>query len=95
MCVCEIKEALGLAQPTVSKHLKVLEDAGLLQSKRDGLWVNYRLAGSESNPYAVEMLKQMDKWLRDDVEIKEILLRLPDIRRENLKKKLIIMGGEA
>ncbi|MBU4121695.1 MAG: metalloregulator ArsR/SmtB family transcription factor, partial [Proteobacteria bacterium] len=30
MCVCEIQAALGIAQPTVSKHLKILEDAGLV-----------------------------------------------------------------
>lgn len=93
MCVCEIQEALGLAQPTVSKHLKILEDAGLLQSRKDGLWVNYRLAAGESNPYAVEMLKQMDKWLMDDAEIRQMLHRLPEIRREDLKRKLIVLGG--
>lgn len=93
MCVCEIQEALGLAQPTVSKHLKILEDAGLLQSRKDGLWVNYRLAAGESNSYAVEMLKQMDKWLMDDAEIRQMLHRLPEIRREDLKRKLIVLGG--
>lgn len=89
MCVCEIQEALGLAQPTVSKHLKILEDAGLLQSKKDGLWVNYRLARDESNPYAIEMLKHIDKWLMDDAEIDQILHRLPEIRREDVRKKLV------
>ncbi|MEJ2691154.1 MAG: metalloregulator ArsR/SmtB family transcription factor, partial [Deltaproteobacteria bacterium] len=43
MCVCEIREVLGLAQPTVSKHLKVLEEAGLVKRRKEGLWVNYCL----------------------------------------------------
>jgi DNA-binding transcriptional ArsR family regulator len=41
MCVCELQGALGLAHPTVSKHLKILEEAGLVVSSKDGLWVNY------------------------------------------------------
>ena len=41
MCVCELQGVLGLAQPTVSKHLKILEEAGLVDYRKDGLWVNY------------------------------------------------------
>jgi len=40
MCVCELTAALNLAQPTVSSHLKLLEEAGLAHSRREGLWVN-------------------------------------------------------
>jgi ArsR family transcriptional regulator len=93
MCVCEIQFALGLAQPTVSKHMKQLEEAGLVRSRKDGLWVNYRLVGDEANLYAAEMLRQMDKWLGDDVEIRQTLLQVPEIRREELKKKLTVIGG--
>ena len=44
MCVCELQAALDIAQPTVSKHLKILEEAGLVDYQKDGLWVNYSLA---------------------------------------------------
>ncbi|MDD2857924.1 MAG: metalloregulator ArsR/SmtB family transcription factor [Candidatus Nanopelagicales bacterium] len=37
-CVCDLTDALGLSQPTVSHHLKVLTDAGLLQRERRGTW---------------------------------------------------------
>ena len=50
LCVCEIQAALKLAQPTVSKHLKQLEEAGLVDSQKDGLWVNYRLTDGSSSP---------------------------------------------
>jgi len=93
MCVSEMQEALGIAQPTVSKHLKILEDAGLVQSKKDGLWVNYSLIGGGANPYAAEMLKMMGKWLGDDVDIRQILRQLPEIRREEVRKKLVVIGG--
>ncbi len=42
-CVCNLTEPLGLAQPTVSHHLKVLNDAGLLERERRGTWAYYRL----------------------------------------------------
>ena len=46
LCVCEIAEVLGLAQSTVSRHLKQLEECGLLEKSKDGLWVEYRLSAS-------------------------------------------------
>ena len=42
-CVCYLTEPLGLSQPTVSHHLKVLFDAGLLARDKRGTWVYYRL----------------------------------------------------
>ena len=42
-CVCDVIEPLGLSQPTVSHHLKVLYEAGLLSREKRGLWVYYRL----------------------------------------------------
>lgn len=42
-CVCELIEPLGLSQPTVSHHLRVLHDAGLLEREKRGSWVHYRL----------------------------------------------------
>jgi ArsR family transcriptional regulator len=42
-CVCDLTEPLGLSQPTVSHHLKVLREAGLVTSERRGTWVHYRL----------------------------------------------------
>ncbi len=42
-CVCDLTEPLGLAQPTVSHHLKVLHDAGLVTRDKRGVWAYYRL----------------------------------------------------
>ena len=42
-CVCDLVEPLGLSQPTVSHHLKVLHEAGLLERERRGVWIYYRL----------------------------------------------------
>jgi ArsR family transcriptional regulator, arsenate/arsenite/antimonite-responsive transcriptional repressor len=43
-CVCTLTEPMGLSQPTVSHHLKVLHDAGLLDREQRGRWAFYRLA---------------------------------------------------
>jgi ArsR family transcriptional regulator len=45
VCVCELVPALGLAQPTVSHHVKKLTDAGLLQREQRGKWAYYSLNG--------------------------------------------------
>jgi ArsR family transcriptional regulator len=42
-CVCDLTEPLGLSQPTVSHHLKVLNDAGFLSRSKRGTWAYYRL----------------------------------------------------
>ena len=41
-CVCDLTGAFDLSQPTISHHLKVLHDAGLLDSEKRGVWVYYR-----------------------------------------------------
>ncbi|WP_330180435.1 metalloregulator ArsR/SmtB family transcription factor [Nocardia sp. NBC_01503] len=43
VCVCELTPAFELSQPTISHHLKVLREAGLLTSERRGTWVYYRV----------------------------------------------------
>ncbi len=43
VCACELVETLGLAQPTVSHHLKVLYESGLLTKERRGTWIYYRI----------------------------------------------------
>jgi ArsR family transcriptional regulator len=47
VCVCHIHEALDVPQPTASRHLAHLRKAGLVATRRDGLWVHYRLATVE------------------------------------------------
>jgi len=86
MCVCEMQTALGIAQPTVSKHLKMLEDAGLVTFKKDGLWTNYYLTDGRCSPYAASLLGNLKHWIEDDPEIHELIKKLPAIRREDICK---------
>ncbi len=87
MCVCEIQAAIELAQPTVSNHLKILDDAGLVTYRKSGLWVNYQLADGNANPYAATLLGNLRHWLQNDPDILRLLERLPSIDREEICKK--------
>ena len=44
LCVCELTFALGESQPKVSRHLALMRDAGLVEARRDGTWMFYRLS---------------------------------------------------
>lgn len=54
LCVCHLEKALDLSQPNVSRQLGVLKSAGILESRRQGTWVYYRLAEQEHQ--AVEIM---------------------------------------
>jgi len=84
LCVCEIQAALGVSQPTVSKHVKILEAAGLVSSRKDGLWVHYSLHDGSESPYAATMLGNLKHWLEGTPEISQLMERLPEIRGQNL-----------
>lgn len=84
LCVCEITALLGLAQPTASKHLRILEEAGLLDFRKDGAWIIYRLSRQNSSVGAT-MLAHLDSWLEDDSQIQEMLTRLPGIDQCRVK----------
>ena len=84
MCVCELQGALNLAQPTVSKHLKILEEAGLVDYRKDGLWVNYYLTDGKSSPYAANLLGNLQHWLNEDQEIAELMRKAPSINRKDI-----------
>ncbi|MFH1241960.1 MAG: metalloregulator ArsR/SmtB family transcription factor [Pseudomonadota bacterium] len=87
MCVCELREAIQISQPAVSKHLKLLEEAGLVGFKKDGLWVNYHITYGSESPYVASLLGNMRHWLEENQEIADLVQRLPNIRREEICKK--------
>lgn len=84
MCVCELRTILKLAQPTVSKHLKILEEAELIAFEKEKLWVNYRLNSSGGSIYSSAMLAQLEQWLNETPEITGIYRLLPDIDRKDI-----------
>lgn len=66
LCVCQITTVMDLATPTISKHLAALKSAGLIQQRRDGRWVFYRIAERDLIPYAQRFLELVKEALEDD-----------------------------
>jgi ArsR family transcriptional regulator, arsenate/arsenite/antimonite-responsive transcriptional repressor len=56
MCVCDLTEPLGLSQPTVSHHLKVLSTAGLVHREKRGKWAHFRVDHDALNHVAHSLL---------------------------------------
>jgi ArsR family transcriptional regulator, arsenate/arsenite/antimonite-responsive transcriptional repressor len=73
LCVCHLQEALGLSQSNVSRHLGVLRAAGVVEDRRDGSWVYYRLV-AQPDPDCEGQLRGLVRsfaksdLLRKDVE---------------------------
>jgi len=75
LCVCNIQEFLQLAQSTVSRHMKVLEDAGLVERRRLGTWIMYKLSDKHESEYEAAMLSHLENWLEEDMELKQMRLQ--------------------
>ncbi len=87
LCVCQITKLLCLAPSTVSKHMSILRQAGLVESWKEGRWVFYRLAHGESIPEAVEAIVWVQKWLANTQQIKrdaDLLGEILQMDREEL-----------
>lgn len=84
LCVCELTAVLELAQSTVSKHLKILEDVGLVLSRKEGLYVFYRLATDTGNEFARFLLAGIQERLEDDAKVLALREKLLVLDRETL-----------
>jgi ArsR family transcriptional regulator, arsenate/arsenite/antimonite-responsive transcriptional repressor len=71
LCVCEIQYVLKGSQPNVSHHLKTLSEAGLLDSKKDGLWISYRIVDKPQSPLHASALAFVRKSLAMDKTVKK------------------------
>jgi len=87
MCACELSAALGITRPSVSRHLSLMKDAGLVEDQRNGPWVDYSLCEEKINQYAPVIQSQLKEWINDDPNIKEIIKKTKGLSREDLCKK--------
>lgn len=56
-CVCEVMQALDISQSRASRNLGILEDAGFLKARRDGVWIVYSIDWKTANRYATSLAK--------------------------------------
>jgi ArsR family transcriptional regulator len=81
LCVCQIVELLGLAQSTVSKHVSILHQARLVESRKEGRWMFYRAADADSPVEAREIAAVVSKLLASNAEAAEDAKRLKQIMK--------------
>ncbi|MCB2188996.1 MAG: metalloregulator ArsR/SmtB family transcription factor [Deltaproteobacteria bacterium] len=79
LCVCQLTLLLGLAPSTVSKHVSVLRQAGLVESWKEGRWVYCRLATPADSAEVAELLAWARKWLAGSRQASRDAERLADI----------------
>ena len=80
LCVCQIIDMVGLAPSTVSKHMAILVQAGLVDFRKNGKWHYYRLPGEEA-PVAVQ---DALKWVRS------ALVKSPVVTEDNKRLKAMM-----
>lgn len=85
LCVCQITELLELASSTVSRHLSILHGAGLVNMRKSGKWVYYRLAGRGAPKCIREILKLVIAASKDTEAERRILKRLKKVSAVSLE----------
>lgn len=70
LCLCEITNVLNLANSTVSKHLSILREAGLIVDLKEGKWVNFKLAKSPESIYVKEIQSLLKNWINEDKTVR-------------------------
>jgi ArsR family transcriptional regulator, arsenate/arsenite/antimonite-responsive transcriptional repressor len=78
VCVCFFVEILKMPQPKVSRHLAYLRRAGIVEARREGKWMHYRIA-PPSDKYARRILEVVREWLGRDREMQQDRDRLVKI----------------
>ncbi len=86
LCVCQLIELLQLAPSTVSKHLSILRNARLIDNRKQGRWMYYRLAGQDAPEPILKTLEWVgrsftdsDQFVEDHRQLTEILKMDPEV----------------
>jgi DNA-binding transcriptional ArsR family regulator len=79
VCLCQLIEVLELAPSTVSKHVDLLRQAGLVEMRKDGRWHYYRLAGRGASPAAREAIRWVSRSLDNEKLITADAARLAGV----------------
>lgn len=81
LCLCQVIEFLELAPSTVSKHVDLLRQAGLIEMRKKGKWHFYRLAGRGASPAVRDAIRWISSSLRDEQVILADATRIVDLRK--------------
>ena len=84
MCVCELAHILQVTQPSVSRHLKKMKEAGIIGDEQDGFWTNYYLI--DKAPYSKDLVQCLKQCLKNDQLFRKDLKSLKTVDRNNVCK---------
>ena len=93
LCVCQVVELLGLATSTVSKHISILKQARLVECRKEGRWMYYRLAGDDAPKFVREAMAWVAKSLAADPQILRDKKRLASICTSDPHELCIAQGS--
>jgi DNA-binding transcriptional ArsR family regulator len=79
LCVCQIVEVLELAPSTVSRHLSILSSAGLVDARKAGRWMYYRLPGRAAGAFVRPVLRWLGDSLKADERIQQDAKKLSEV----------------
>ena len=94
LCLCQIIDLLGLAPSTVSKHMSLLHDAGLVTRRKQGRWHYYRLAGRDAPPVVRRAIKWTLDALADEPALVKDAETLCCVREKDLKELAACYSGK-
>lgn len=86
MCVCELTHILGIRQPSVSRHLRKLKEAGLIDSRPDKQWHEYYI-NRNGDEYTRILVGLLSGWINDDPAIVEDIKKAKQACRETICTK--------
>jgi ArsR family transcriptional regulator len=86
LCVCELMDALRMPQYKVSRHLREMRRAGVVEATRSGRWMHYRISRrATANPFQQDILKVLEAHL----------CRLPDAKQDDVRLAKRLAQGRA
>jgi len=80
LCVCQITELLDFSQPTVSRHISVLQQAGLVESEKRDRWVFYRLADEDVSDEVQKTLGLLKELFENSEEYQQVKKQIAEIK---------------
>lgn len=86
LCLCQLVELFSLAPSTISRHLNVLYEAGLVDRRREGRWAYFKLAGRNASPEVRRALSWVTASLKDEEQVISDQKKLCCVQEMDLQK---------
>ncbi|RJQ16208.1 MAG: ArsR family transcriptional regulator [Nitrospiraceae bacterium] len=85
LCVCQLMSVLGMGQSTVSKHLGILRNAGLVEVRKEWTWAFYKISEDAAHIYNRSFLSVLSSVLKDDFIIRKDEDKLREVIKKDIK----------